>query len=35
MTITAILGSAVLGFVYWLNERAANRLQRDLDLLPE
>jgi hypothetical protein len=35
MTITAILGLALLAFVYWLNVRDANRLQRDLDLLPE
>ena len=33
--IAALFGSAVLAFVYWLNVRAANRLQRDLDLLPE
>ena len=35
MTISALLSSAVLAVVYWLNVRAANRLQRDLDLLPE
>ena len=35
MTISVVLMAAVLAVVYWLNVRAANRLQRDLDLLAE
>jgi hypothetical protein len=35
MTITGLLMAAVLVVVYWLNIRAANELQRELDLLPE
>ena len=35
MTIAGILMAAVLAVVYWLNVRAASRLQRDLDLLAE
>ncbi|MDA0204504.1 MAG: hypothetical protein O3A53_07275 [Acidobacteria bacterium] len=35
MTITALLGATVLGGVNWLNVRAANKLQRDIDSLGE
>lgn len=35
MAISVVFSAMVLAIVYWLNVRAANRLQRDLDLLPE
>lgn len=35
MALSALFSLTVLAVVYWLNVRAANRLQRDLDLLPE
>jgi uncharacterized protein with PQ loop repeat len=35
MAISVVICALVLTGVYWLNVRAANRLQRDLDLLPE
>jgi hypothetical protein len=35
MTISGLLMAAVLAIVYWLNVRAANQLQREVDLLTE
>ena len=35
MTISGLLMVAVFAVVYWLNVRAANRLQQDVDLLAE
>ena len=35
MSISGVLAIAVFGFVYWLNERAANKLQQQIDALGE
>lgn len=35
MVITGILAASVFGFIYWLNVRAAKRMQQELDALGE